>query len=78
MLAIVIVSWSLNPQHIVETEEHDTASLYERLKAAQKCYEKKFLISFHIDPVIWHPQWKMNYTHLVNTITDFFEPQNVC
>lgn len=73
----VIVSWSINPQHIIEHEEFETSSLLQRLEAAQKCREKGFLIAFHIDPIIYHPEWKENYLSLVDQITSMFQPQDM-
>lgn len=70
----VIVSWSVNPQHIIEKEEHLTASLNQRLEAAKKCLSKGFKIAFHIDPMIWHPNWKSNYKELIDRITNKFNP----
>ncbi len=73
----VIVSWSLNPQHIIEREEHGTASLSERLAAAKQCWENGFLISFHIDPMIWHPEWRKNYQLLINAVAGSFRPEDI-
>lgn len=73
----VIVSWSVNPQLIIESEEHKTASLEKRLLAAKKCLEKNFKISFHIDPLIWHPQWQDSYADLVDKITTLFTPEDI-
>ncbi len=73
----VIVSWSINPQHIIEKEEHLTSSLYERLNAAEKCKSKGYKIAFHIDPMIWHPEWKTNYKRLVDDITSRFDPEDL-
>lgn len=72
----VIVSWSINPQTVITNEEHLTASLSERLAAAKKCLDKKFQISFHIDPVVWHPEWKESYASLVQAITQSFSPSD--
>jgi spore photoproduct lyase len=72
-----IVSWSINPQFIVESEEHGTASLYNRIEAARKCVEAGFSIAFHIDPMIWHSNWKANYSDLVDLITKTFRPEQV-
>jgi spore photoproduct lyase len=44
----VIVSWSLNPPHIVEQEEKGTPKLHERLKAASLCQEKGYRVGFHL------------------------------
>ncbi len=73
----VIVSWSINPQNIIEAEEHGTACLTARVQAALKCVQKDFRLSFHIDPVIWHPEWQMNYGELVDLICDTFNPKDI-
>ncbi len=73
----IIVSWSLNPQHIIEKEEKDTASLEERLSAARKCRDQGHLIAFHLDPLIYHPEWKKNYTQLVESISQYFKPHEI-
>ncbi|MCB0361606.1 MAG: hypothetical protein KDD35_02740 [Bdellovibrionales bacterium] len=73
----VIVSWSLNPQAIIEREELGTAGLIERLEAARKCRDHGFLVAFHLDPVIWHPDWKENYSQLVETISYYFKSHEV-
>jgi len=61
----VIVSWSINPKEVIENEEHGTASLEERLVAAEKCARKKFPVAFHMDPMIYHDNWKSNYEKLI-------------
>lgn len=73
----VICSWSLNPKYIIEREEHETASLGERLIAAEKCRQKGYSISFHVDPMIYHPEWRDNYAELVSQITKRFSSQDV-
>lgn len=73
----VIVSWSINPPNIVDREERGTASFYDRLEAAEKCVRKGFSISFHIDPMIWHPEWKESYSLLVDEITSRFQPHQI-
>ncbi len=72
-----IVSWSINPQYIISAEEHGTASLEDRLDAAKKCLDHGFSIAFHIDPMIWHPDWKDNYGGLVKEITKRFTPSDI-
>ena len=73
----VIVSFSINPQVVVEREEHGTASLEKRLAAARECKNKKFEIAFHIDPMIWHPNWQNSYRELVRDICEKFKPDEV-
>ena len=73
----ILCSWSINPQFVIDSEETGTASLDERLDAAQKCITKGFQVSFHIDPVIWHHDWKKNYAHLIEKISERFSPEQV-
>ncbi|MDE0517966.1 MAG: hypothetical protein OXH36_00200 [Bdellovibrionales bacterium] len=73
----IIVSWSLNPQYIVEKEEHGTASLKERLNAARLCRDKKFPVAFHLDPIIYHTEWEKNYSDMIQKITSLFKPEEV-
>ncbi len=71
------VSWSINPPAVIESEEHGTARLHERLAAAEKCLQKGFKIAFHIDPMIWHPEWKENYTSLAEELNKKFRAEDV-
>ena len=73
----VIVSWSLSPQYIIQKEEHGTANLNERLSAARLCRDHKFLVAFHIDPIIYHKDWKTNYSDLIQKVVSFFQPEEV-
>jgi len=73
----VIVSWSINPSAIIEAEEHGTARLDERLDAARKARSYGFPVAFHIDPIIWTPEWKENYLGLVQQITAEFRPEDI-
>lgn len=72
-----VVSWSINCAEVIEREEHGTARLHERLQAAQKSLKAGFQVAFHLDPLIWHPEWKENYAGLVDQITQGFDPESV-
>lgn len=73
----VVVSWSINPQNVIAKEEHLTASLEERLQAARNCLQRGFKIAFHIDPMIYHPDWEQSYGNLVQEICQRFRPEDV-
>jgi spore photoproduct lyase len=73
----IIVSWSLNPQYIIEKEEHNTASLKDRLNAARLCRNRGFPVAFHLDPVIYHEDWKENYSDMVQKICTLFKPTEI-
>ena len=72
-----VVSWSINPEFIVQKEEHGTASLKQRLLSAVRVKEKGFKVSFHIDPLIYHEDWKKNYGELVDQIALLFSPKEL-
>ena len=73
----VIVSWSLNPEFVIQREERGTSSLGQRLKAARRARDKGFKVSFHIDPLIYHQGWKKNYSGLVRQIAELFSPKEI-
>ena len=73
----VVVSWSVNPEEIVSKEEHGTSSLKKRLETARRVKDKGFRVSFHIDPVIYHPHWRKNYGELAEQITSLFKPEEI-
>ncbi len=64
----VIVSWSLNPQEIIDLEEKGTASLEERLEAARLCQARGFRIGFHFDPILLFPGWEQAYENVVESL----------
>lgn len=73
----VNVTWSINPEEVIAHEEHGTASLSERLHAAELCLQKGFKVGFHIDPIIYHTNWEKNYTELVDELCRRFQPEEL-
>ncbi|PWU14018.1 MAG: hypothetical protein C5B49_13860 [Bdellovibrio sp.] len=73
----VVVSWSINPQIVIDHEEFGTASLAARLRAAEKCRQRGFPVAFHMDPLIWFPGWESHYQDLVKNITRRFGPEDL-
>ncbi|MBN2364853.1 MAG: hypothetical protein EH225_01725 [Calditrichaeota bacterium] len=63
--ARVVISWSVNPEEIVRKEEHKSASLRQRMKAAARAAENKFMIGWHFDPIIYYPEWQDGYEKLI-------------
>ena len=66
----IIVSWSLNPQTVIDQEEKGTPSLAQRLGSAKACLDKGYRIGFHFDPIILIPGWEDAYQQLVNILCD--------
>ena len=63
-----VVSWSMNTDYIIQTEEHKTASLQQRLVAIQKVVKAGYLIGLHFDPMIDYPEWHDDYMALLHQL----------
>ncbi|MFH1767827.1 MAG: radical SAM protein [Candidatus Omnitrophota bacterium] len=64
----IVISWSLNPQTIIDSEEIATSSLIARLEAARQMQKQGFSLSFHFDPIIYSPDWKTLYKNTVDKL----------
>jgi spore photoproduct lyase len=58
----------MSPQRWIDRYENNTASLSQRLEAAARCEQMGFWVSFHFDPMIYHPDWEREYRDLVRRI----------
>jgi spore photoproduct lyase len=70
----VVVSWSMNPQRVIDADEHDTASLDERIGAAKRCQAAGYKLGFHFDPMVEYESWENDYRDMVEklfTAVDF-------
>jgi len=73
----VVVSWSMNPQRVIDADEHLTASLEERLAAARRCQEAGYKLAFHFDPMIEYPGWEGDYRAMVERIFSVVDHRRV-
>lgn len=64
----VVVAWSMNPEHVIELEEHETASFHERLTAAHRCQDAGYRLGFHFDPMIEYEGWQTDYQAMLEEI----------
>jgi spore photoproduct lyase len=72
-----VCSWSLNPQNIIEEEEHRAASLDERLHAARLCSDAGYLLGFHFDPLIHYTGWEEDYRSVIELLVEHIDPCRV-
>jgi len=72
-----IVSFSINPEHIVKTIEFHTASLDARLNAARKLIDHGYKVAFNLDPVIRFEQWEEHYDGLFQELSRRFKPSEI-
>lgn len=73
----VICTWSLNPQTIIDHEEHLTASLDERINSAKRLADKGVLVGFHFHPMIHYDSWREDYGGIFSTLLSNFESSQV-
>ncbi|MBN2103938.1 hypothetical protein JW835_07855 [bacterium] len=66
--ANTVVSWSVNPEPVIRTEELHTPSLKMRLDAARQCQEAGYLLGFHFDPILHINHWELLYREVVDQI----------
>ncbi len=64
----VVVAWSMNPQRVIELDEHGTASFAERLQAARRCQSAGYRLGFHFDPMIEYAGWEKDYRSMIEEI----------
>ncbi|MFC1514610.1 radical SAM protein [Candidatus Omnitrophota bacterium] len=70
----IVISWSLNPRKIVDSEEYGVASLAQRLDAARTVQKKGYKVAFHFDPIIYYDRWADDYRKLVEKLYQKVKP----
>lgn len=73
----VVVSWTLSPPAIADTEEHATASFASRLYAAQRVQAAGYKLGFHFDPLIEYPGWRADYEQTLDHVFRSVAPGGV-
>jgi spore photoproduct lyase len=73
----VVCSWSLNPEIIIRNEEHGTASLAERLRAARVVADRGVRVAFHFHPIIYYLGWDRDYPQIAEELQQRFRPEEV-
>ncbi|MDD5005244.1 MAG: hypothetical protein PHS93_01910 [Candidatus Omnitrophica bacterium] len=63
-----VISWSLNPQPIIDSDEWQASSLKQRLDAAKECCQAGYPVGFHFDPIIYSSNWENLYRELVDNL----------
>jgi spore photoproduct lyase len=64
----VVVAWSMNPQRVIDLDEHGTASFAERLRATRRCQDAGYRLGFHFDPMIEYAGWEKDYQSMLEEI----------
>ncbi|MFH1782441.1 MAG: spore photoproduct lyase family protein [Candidatus Omnitrophota bacterium] len=64
----IVISWSLNPQNIIDENEFFAPSLKERLKAIELSRKAGYKIGIHFDPVIYFSDWEKEYEKVIGLL----------
>ncbi len=73
----IVISWSLNPQSVIDENEFLTPSLKQRLTAALRCVETGYRVGFHFDPVIYFDGWEKEYALLIDNLFTKINPKHI-
>jgi len=75
--ANVLCTWSLNTPTIITHEEHQTASLSDRLAAARKLADRGVLVGFHFHPLVHYDTWRADYARVFDLVLEQFDSAEV-
>jgi spore photoproduct lyase len=73
----IVISWSLNPQSIIDKEETGTPSLSARLSAMAAVQERGYKIGIHFDPMLAVGDWQDAYDSLIREIASVVQPEGI-
>ena len=65
-----ILSWSLNSPIIMKKQEIRTATLEQRLDAANRASKWGYRLAFHFDPIVIHDNWREGYKKTIDMLFD--------
>ncbi|MCX7857747.1 MAG: hypothetical protein N2513_07180 [Deltaproteobacteria bacterium] len=72
-----VVSFSLAPQRIIETEEKRTSPLLKRLITLKKAIDRGCYVGLHFDPIIIYPGFEKDYEDMVDEISKVIDLKKV-
>ncbi len=72
------VSWSLNAEPVVGSEEPSACSLDARFHAAARCAQWGYAVGFHFDPLMYYPGWEHDYRQVIERMFQAVDPARIC
>lgn len=67
--------FSLNSNHVINSFEHSTPRLNERINAAQKVALAGYPLGFIIGPIMYYDGYEKEYTELFEHLSDVLDPK---
>lgn len=62
---------------VIRNEEHGTASLGRRLRAARAVADRGVRVAFHFHPMVWYQGWREGYGAVAESLLARFSPPEV-
>lgn len=72
-----VIAFSVNIPEIIESDEHFTASLQERLNAAKTVQSWGYKLAFHFDPVVLFEGYQPRYASVIKAIYDTVDKNKI-
>ncbi|NLF25256.1 MAG: DNA photolyase [Deltaproteobacteria bacterium] len=73
----IVCSWSLNTDTIITHEEHLTAPLTARLRAARMAADRGIRVALHFHPLVYYHGWEEEYRDLAREVQSLFKAQEI-
>ncbi|MEJ2542585.1 MAG: radical SAM protein [Calditrichaceae bacterium] len=73
----LVISWSLNPTEVIDNIEFKSDSIENRLNAAARAQEIGIKLAFHFDPIVYHENWKKNYSDLIDYLFQIIDHKKI-
>ena len=71
------IRFSINADHIIQTYEHATPGLKQRIQAANKVAQAEYPLGFIIGPVILFPGWEQQYHRMFEELKDVLKSKHI-
>ena len=72
-----VISFSVSPQKLIDSEEKRTSPLYKRLRAVKKAQDLGCFVGLHFDPVVMYDGFEKDYQYLIDDIGRILDPEKI-
>ena len=72
-----ILSWSLNTQRVIRSQERGTASLSARFRAAKTAQSHGYPLAFHFDPMVIYEGCAAEYQAVIHSLFTHIRPNQI-
>ena len=73
----VILAWTLSPKNIIDSFEHRTSSLANRIKSINQAIADGWFVRICFDPILYVKQWKYQYSELIEEVFSKIDPEKI-